>query len=149
MAELALAGITDIEGANAFLDETFRKAYNERFGKPPGRPQKAWRSVPRTLDIERIISFRYGATVGNDNTVRLGGIVIDIPPGPYRASHAKARVEVRQLLDGSWRIYHKDKKIAGYPSTEPREPIRAKARSKRRSRAASPYSWVYAASAQS
>jgi hypothetical protein len=149
MAELTLARITDIESANAFLNETFLEAYNERFGKPPVKPQKAWRAVPRSLHIGRIISFRYEATVGNDNTVRLGGVTIDIPPGPYRATYAKARVEVRQLLDGSWRVYYKEKKIAEHPSTELREPIRAKARSKRRLRAASPYSWVYAASAQS
>jgi hypothetical protein len=63
------------------------------------------------MDIDRVCSFRYEATVGNDNTVRLGGIIIDIPPGPHRASYAKARVEVRQLLDGSWRLYYQGDSI--------------------------------------
>jgi hypothetical protein len=99
------------------------------------------------VDIDRICSFHYEATVGNGNTVRLGGIVIDIPPGPYRASYAKARVDVRQLLDGSWRIYYQGNKIALHQATELREPIRALKRSKTKTKAASPYSWVYAASA--
>ena len=46
--------------------------------------------------------------MGNDNAVRLGGMILDIPAGPRRRGYAKARVEVRQLLDGRWRIYHKD-----------------------------------------
>ena len=34
------------------------------------------------------------------------------PPGPGGRGYAKARVEVHQLLDGSWRIYHADRLIA-------------------------------------
>ncbi len=146
IAELKRAGITDIEEANLFL-EGFLEAHNRQFGRASEKPQKAWRPVPRGMDIDRVCSFRYEATVGNDNTVRLGGITIDIPPGPWRASYAKARVEVRQLLDGSWRIYYKGQKIAQHESTQLREPIRALRRSKRRAKAASPHSWVYAASA--
>jgi len=99
------------------------------------------------MDIDRVCSFRYEATVGNDNTVRLGGITIDIPAGRRRASYAKARVEVRQLLDGSWRVYYQGKKIAQHQTTQLREPIRVLKRSKNKPKAASPYSWVYAASA--
>jgi hypothetical protein len=97
IAELQRAGITDRERANLFL-ESFLEAHNRQFSQASEKPQKAWRPVPRGLNIDRICSFRYEATVGNDNTVRLGGITIDIPPGPHRASYAKARVEVRQFL---------------------------------------------------
>jgi hypothetical protein len=34
-------------------------------------------------------------------------------------------VEVRQLLNGSWKVYHQDRLIAKHPSTALREPIRA------------------------
>ncbi|NIO17553.1 MAG: hypothetical protein GTN70_11335 [Deltaproteobacteria bacterium] len=146
IAELERASITDIPDANLFL-EGFLEAYNKQFSRVSEKPHKAWRSVARGVNIDRICSFRYEATVGNDNTVRLGGIVIDIPPGPHRASYAKARVEVRQLLDGSWRIYYQGNKIALHQATDLREPIRALKRSKTRKKAASPYSWVYAASA--
>lgn len=61
--------------------------------------------MPTGLDLDRLISFRYHATVSNDNAVRLGGMTLDIPAGLYNLSRAKAKVEVRQLLDGSWRIY--------------------------------------------
>ena len=64
--------------------------------------------MPKVLDIKRAISFRYHAVVGNDNAVHIGGIVIDIPEAPGRRGYAKARIEAHQLLDGSWRVYHKD-----------------------------------------
>jgi hypothetical protein len=70
-----------------------------------------------------VISFGYRATVRNDNTMRLGGLVIDVPPGPGRRTYAKAKVEVRQLLDGSWRVYYRDRLIARHSRTPLREPL--------------------------
>ncbi len=146
IAELQKAGITDRERANLFL-EGFLEAHNRQFSRTAEKPHKAWRPLPRGVDIDRVCSFRYEATVGNDNTVRLGGITIDIPAGPCRASYAKARVQVRQFLDGSWRVYYRGQQIAQHEATQLREPLRAMRRSKSRAKAASPYSWVYAASA--
>lgn len=73
-AELHLA--TDTLAANAFLP-AFINRFNGRFAVPPMEDQQAWRTVPKNLDLDRIISR---ATVGKDNTVRLGGLVLDIPP---------------------------------------------------------------------
>jgi hypothetical protein len=55
--------------------------------------------------------------------------------------------EVRQFIDGSWRVYYQDQQIAQHEATQLREPLRTLKRSKTRVKAASPYSWVYAASA--
>lgn len=111
VAELRLAGITTLAAANAFLPG-FTVRFNARFGQPAADPVAAWRPVPRGLDLERICSFYTAATVLNDNTVRTQGRVLQIPPGPGGRGYAKARVEVRQLLDGSWRIYHHDRLLA-------------------------------------
>lgn len=146
-AELSLAGITEIPEANEFLDTQFLASFSAQFARPPAKSQKAWRPRPRELDLDRICSLRYEATVGNDNAVRLGGMVIDIPEGPHRRSYAKARVEVRQLLDGSWRVYYADTIIAVHTTTELREPIKTLRRRKKSAKAASKYHWAYAASA--
>jgi len=146
IAELRLAGIPNIQEANAFLP-SFIKRFNRRFAINPRESQKAWREVPKELDLDRIISFRYHSIVANDNTARLGGLIIDIPPGPHRRSYAKEKVEVRQLLDGSWRIYHQDHLIAKHPCTSLNEPVRALRRRKYAARGAKDYSWVYLASA--
>lgn len=141
VAELDLAKITTIDAANQFLDTTYIEQFNREFAVPARDMEKAWRRLIPRSDLKRLISFYYQATVGNDNTVRLGGLVIDIPPGPRRRSWAKARVEVRQLLDGSWRVYHGDSLIAEHPSTSLSEPIRALRR--RRPRGAGSYGWMY------
>ncbi len=111
VAELRLAGITTVAAANAFLP-AFTVAFNARFARPPADAVAAWRPRPRGLDLERICSLYTEATVLNDNTVRTQGRILQIPPGPGGRGYAKARVEVRQLLDGSWRIYHQDRLIA-------------------------------------
>ncbi len=146
-AELRLKGIVTLEEANRFLQSIFIKGFNRRFAVSPRESQKAWREVPKTLDLDRIISFRYTATVGNDNTVRLGGLVLDIPPGPQKSSYAKAKVEARQLLNGSWRVYAKDQLIAKHSSTSLKEPIRALPRKRNPIKGVQDYNWVYLASA--
>jgi transposase len=106
--ELRLAGITTPPEATRFLNGPFKADFNTRFAKPARETQTAWRPLPKGLDVDRICSFSYQATVGNDNTVRLGGIILDIPPGPHHRGYAKVRVEVHHLLDGRWRVYFKD-----------------------------------------
>jgi transposase len=143
--ELDLEGIKSLEAANRFL-KTFLPRFNHRFAVPPRDSEHAWRKVSSELDLDRIISFRYRSVVGNDNSVRIGGLLIDLPPGPQGRSYAKAEVEVRQLLDGSWRVYYQDQVIATHPSTELRDPVRA-LKHDRRVKGASPEQWVYLASA--
>jgi transposase len=146
IAELRLAAMTTPEEANAFLP-SFIKRFNRRFAINPKESQKAWRELPKELDLDRIISFRYHSIIGNDNTARLGGLMIDIPPGPQRRSYAKEKMEVRQLLDGSWRVYHRDQLIAKHPPTTLKEPIKALKRRKYHVKATKDYEWIYWASA--
>jgi hypothetical protein len=120
VSELRLANATTAPEANVVLAR-YRSAHNARFAIVPQDPTAAWRPVPRALDLRRICSFHYEATVLNDNTVRLGGLVLDLPPGPRRRSYADRRVEVRQLLDGSWRVYLDDQVIATAAATTTQE----------------------------
>lgn len=128
-SELRLANATTVQEANRVL-EAYRSEFNARFGVPARETAPAWRPVRPTLDVTRACSFFYEASVYNDNTVHLSGRIIDIPPGPGNRSYAKAQVEVRQLLDGSWRVYHEESIIATAPATEVGE-LRAQRRRKR------------------
>jgi transposase len=146
-AQLNLAKVTTLQEGNDFLS-AYVPRFNRRFAVPPAQSEKAWRSVPKTLDVDRAISFYYPAKVGQDNTVRVGTMLLDIPPGPKGRSYAQAGVEVRQLLDGSWRVYYHDRLIAKHRSTAIREPIRALPRNRSAAKGVKSYSWVYLASAQ-
>jgi transposase len=117
VSELRLAGAKTKTEANAVL-ERVRPQINARVMVAPADAKPAWRRVRREIDLERVCSFCYEATVLNDNTVRLGGKILDIPAGPRQRSYAKARVEVRQLLDGCWRVYYRNSVIANLPATE-------------------------------
>lgn len=123
-SELRLARAKTVDEANGVL---FRHLieHNERFAVEARDAVPAWRVVPADVDLERICSFHYEAVVGNDNTVKIDSNVFDIPPGSSRRSYAKARVEVRQLLDGSWRIYSGNQLIASAASTTPGADLRA------------------------
>jgi transposase len=146
-AELGLAKVTTLQQGNALLPAFIRR-FNHRFAIAPGQSEKAWRPVPKMLDVDRAISFHYPTKVGLDNTVRLGDLRLDIPPGPLGRSYAKAPVEVRQLLNGSWRVYYQDHLIAKHPNTAIREPLRALARRRSRVKETKSCHWVYLASAQ-
>jgi Helix-turn-helix domain len=130
--ELRLAGISTPNEATVFLNGPFKADFNARFSKPATESQSAWRPLPRGLDIDRICSFRYDATVGNDNAVRLAGMILDIPCGPRNRGYAKARVEVRQLLDGRYRVYYKDDLLLETTPPELQAPLRTLRRRHRR-----------------
>lgn len=146
VAQMGIRGITDIDSANSYLKNEFIAEFNARFGvAAPG--EHKWRRLGAGIDLDRICSFHYRAKVANDNAIRFCGLVFDIPPGPGGRSYAGLEVELRQLLDGSWRIYHANKLIATAESTEIGEPFMARSR-RRNAKAVHDWQWVYTASRQ-
>jgi transposase len=124
IAELELHGITDMDQANQWLEEVYIPRYNKRFGKKAPQPGKAFNKISKRERYDKI-AFAYEATVGNDNCVRLGGLLIDVPPGANRLGYAKAKVLVKQHLDGCWTVLRKGEVIAKYPETPFNEPVRS------------------------
>ena len=81
MQELRLAGVSDLRGGNRFLPQYFKR-FNPRFAVQAAEPGLAYRPLDPTLDLERILSFRYQRVVAMDNTVRLEGRLIQVPWTP-------------------------------------------------------------------
>jgi transposase len=103
VAELRLRAITTVAAAEAFLP-AFIADYNRRFAKAPREARSVWRRAPR--DLDHILACRYDRTVAGDNTATLPGRWIQLPPGPDRRSWYRARVQVRELLDGRLVVFH-------------------------------------------
>ncbi len=143
-ASLRLAGLTEIAPANDFLPG-FLQAHNDRFAQAAAQPEPVWGKAPKPAERERLLSLCYPAKVSPDNAVRLDGMILDIPPGPNKRSYAKQPVEVRQLLDGRWRVYSRDRVIAQAPATQIAELTRTRTRRKD-IRAAHDDLWVFLAS---
>jgi transposase len=131
IAELEFYGITDMQDANSWLEEYYIAYHNKRFSVTPLDGESAFTKIDRWERYAKI-AFAYEATVANDNCVRLGGLTIDVPATKQRPSFAKARVLVKQHLDGKWTVSYKGDVIAKHAATTLREPVRSwKKRSKR------------------
>ena len=102
-AELRLLGHTTLEAALAFLPE-FIARHNARHAIAPAETGSEFRRAPRDLDHH--LGCTYQRVVARDNTVQVAGRWVQIPPGPGRRSYHKARVEVRELLDGRMLVLH-------------------------------------------
>lgn len=109
--ELRLAGITTLEAANAALPALLVR-HNARFRQKPAQPGSAYRRFPAGKHHNDVFCFRYWRTVSRDNVVSLEGRIISLPPGPRQRSYARARVEVREHLDGSASVYYQGARIA-------------------------------------
>jgi len=103
VAELRLAGITDIDAANAFLPR-YLERHNARFAVAPADPTSAWRPLPAGLAADDVCCLKYSRHVAGDNTVSHEGVVVQLPPR-VRGSYAHLRVEVRHQLDGSISVH--------------------------------------------
>ena len=97
--ELRLAGATDRASADEVL-AGYLPRYNARFAVPAADPEPAWRPVPPGVDVRAVCAFRYDRVIANDATVRIGGLVLDIPRQPGGRSLAGRQVKVRMELDG-------------------------------------------------
>ena len=96
---LRRAGADDRLSANAVLADWLPR-FNAAFTVPAADPVPAWRPLPEGLDLAAICAFRYERVIANDATVRVGGLVLDVPRQRGGRSLAGKRVEVRLELDG-------------------------------------------------
>jgi hypothetical protein len=129
VADLRLAGITTLAAGDVFLATTFLPAFNAQFAVPPTMAASAYRPVPRGWDLSRICAFHYARVVAADNTVRVAEVRLQLLPGPGRRSYAKAAADIVQCLDGSWRVYIRDRLAATTPA--PPDPGQLRARKRR------------------
>ena len=92
--ELALASITTVEAANAFIRDVYLPMHNARFAVKAEQDGSAFVAIPG-VDLNEILCIQEDRQVGNDNTVTFHRRRLQIPPSPLRAHFVKARVKVR------------------------------------------------------
>ncbi len=110
VSELRLADVCDLTGANAFLPRYITR-HNQRFARPAAEGPSAFRSIPRTLDVETVCCFKYQRTVANDNTVSVGPRHLQILPDAHRRTYARATIEVHERLDGSLAAFYRGQRL--------------------------------------
>jgi transposase len=106
---LRLAGISDLESANRFLEETFLGEFNRRFGRVAGSPMDAHRGVPRNLD--EVLSWEEERVVQRDWTLACEGKWYQLDRQHEALSLAGRKVVVRTLRDGRVQLVYRAKKL--------------------------------------
>jgi transposase len=109
--ELALAGITTLEEANRFIAEHYLPAHNAAFAIAPAEAGGAF--VPdRSNQAPEILCIQEERRVGNDNTVKWRGLVLQIPP--LRPHFVRATVHIHDYPDGRLAVFHGPHRLADY-----------------------------------
>ena len=98
--ELRLAGITDYDAANAYLEEVFLPDFNGRFTVEPQQPESAFTRLVG-LDLELLLSVQHERRVRNDNTVLFERMELQLSSVPGRMHFARCPVLVHRFLDDS------------------------------------------------
>ena len=102
--ELRLHGATTLAAANAYLRARFLPDYNTTFTRPPADPASAF--VPLgSADLTQILCQEEERTVGQDNTVVLEGIRLQLAKQPGRRTCAGLQVTVRRHLEGPHTVW--------------------------------------------
>jgi len=103
--ELALAGITTLAAANAYLTDRFQADYNDEFTHAPADATSAF--VPlHGVDLDTILCEQEERTIGKDNVVSFGAVPLQIAKQPGRPTCDGLRVVVHRDVHGMFSVWH-------------------------------------------
>jgi transposase len=111
--ELALAGITEMAAANAYLHRHYRPAFNLEFMQPAHEVGSAFVPCAGT-DLQEILCEHFERVVGHDNCVTFLNLKLQIPQHRHRCHFVKAKVRVRRYIDDTLAIFHGPRCLARY-----------------------------------
>jgi transposase len=96
--ELRLAGITTVEGANAFLRDRYIGEFNAQFSVAAAEKGTAFRRTSRS-DLNWIFTVQTERVVAKDNTVAMGDRLWQIDKTRFRSTLAGTTVTIHEHLD--------------------------------------------------
>ena len=109
--ELRLNGIESLDGANNYLWEEFIPKWNRRFGRSPRQEGSCYRPLPAGIRLDDILCLKHQRRVYPDNTISHRAQKYQILPDRYRANYSRARLEVREHLNGKMSVLYKGRKL--------------------------------------
>ena len=108
-----MAGIATLDAANRWIAESHLAAHNARFAVAPEQAGTAF-VADRTGQARAILCIQEERRVGNDNTVKWHGLILQIPPSPLRPHFVRATVRVHEYPDGRLAVFHGPHRLADY-----------------------------------
>lgn len=118
--ELTRAGISDLEAANRYLEETFLPKFNEQFGRPAAKSADLHRPVTDE-ELLRALSLQEDRVLQPDWTVRWHNGFLQLPRSAGQHVQPGQSVVLSQQLDGRLRIFAGDQELtwSSVPETPP------------------------------
>jgi transposase len=114
--ELRLAGITTVEGANAFLRDRYIGEFNRKFKVAAGEKGTAFRRTSRT-DLNWIFTVQTERVVNKDNTVAIADRSWQIDKTTFRSTLAGSTVTIHEHLDQTVSIRYGPHVVGRYDRT--------------------------------
>jgi transposase len=111
--ELRLAGITDLQGANRFLEEGYIAEFNNKFAVAAAEKETAFRRTGRT-DLEWVFTLQSERVVNKDNTVAIADRIWQLEKSRFRSSLAGCTVTIHEHLNGMVSIRYGPHVVARY-----------------------------------
>lgn len=108
--EMRLRSINNIEDANRYLP-SFMEAYNEKFSKEPRGQFDAHRPLASGCDLERILTRCEARTVTKDLCISYNSKLYKIVEPEMVNRLKRQKIEVREKVDGTLRMFYKDKEL--------------------------------------
>lgn len=122
---MRIEGISTIEAANAYLEQTFLPQFNARFAVAPA--EEADRHLPVTkAALAMALCVREQRTVGQDQCVSWRNQAMQLKPGRKQPSLAGKQVTVREGLDGELRVLYRGQAVAWQAVKQPMRTAAAK-----------------------
>ena len=111
--DMALAGVTTVEGANRWLADTYIAQHNAQFAAPAEQEGSGF--VPdRAGQWREILCVQEQRTVGNDNTVKWRNLSLQLPVSPLRPHFVKAKVRVHEYPHGQLAVFLGPHRLADF-----------------------------------
>jgi transposase len=98
---MRLKNLSDLESANAYLEEEFLDELNAKFKFLPTQPADLHRRVPRGVKLERILAFQEERVVQKDWTIRWRNRWFQLTESNRKLSLVNRKVTVCEQLDGT------------------------------------------------
>lgn len=112
--ELAQLGIDDMAQANAYLEEVYRVQHNKEFARAAADPGSAFVPYVAQAQLADVLCEQHERVVGNDNTVRFEGLVLQIPEQQLRYSYSRTHVQVHRYVDATLSVWHGPRLLARF-----------------------------------
>lgn len=112
--ELSLAGITTMQEANDFLDNTYMRQHNAQFARPAAASGTAFVPYISQAYLADILCEQHERVVGLDNTVRFEAMVLQIPQQELRYSYSRTHVRVHRYVDATVSVWHGPRCLARF-----------------------------------